>query len=148
MTPHLLRGKLWDQSGHSGHDPENMYYLDIDNEEYAVKPMNCPGHNLIYNSKVRSYRELPIRFFELGTVYRQEKAGVLHGLLRVRGFTQDDAHIYCREDQLKDEIKSVIDFVFSISNDFGFKDIQIEFAACSPKILSVNKKIGITRPRY
>ncbi len=128
MTPHLLRGKLWDQSGHSGHYRENMYYLDIDNEEYAVKPMNCPGHNLIYNSKVRSYRELPIRFFELGTVYRQEKAGVLHGLLRVRGFTQDDAHIYCREDQLKDEIKSVIDFVFSISNDFGFKDIQIELS--------------------
>ncbi len=139
MTPHLLRGKLWDQSGHSGHYKENMYYLDIDNEEYAVKPMNCPGHNLIYNSKVRSYRELPIRFFELGTVYRQEKAGVLHGLLRVRGFTQDDAHIYCREDQLKDEIKSVIDFVFSISNDFGFKDIEIELSTQPEKFIGDQK---------
>lgn len=139
MTPHLLRGKLWDQSGHSGHYRENMYYLDIDNEEYAVKPMNCPGHNLIYNSKVRSYRELPIRFFELGTVYRQEKAGVLHGLLRVRGFTQDDAHIYCREDQLKDEIKNVIDFVFSISNDFGFKDIAIELSTQPEKFIGEQK---------
>ena len=139
MTPHLLKGKLWDQSGHSGHYKENMYYLDIDNEEYAIKPMNCPGHNLIYNSKIRSYRELPIRFFELGTVYRQEKAGVLHGLLRVRGFTQDDAHIYCREDQLKDEIKTVIDFVFSISNDFGFKDIEIELSTQPEKFIGEQK---------
>ncbi|MCA9393525.1 MAG: threonine--tRNA ligase [Candidatus Omnitrophica bacterium] len=139
MTPHLLRGKLWDQSGHSGHYRENMYYLDIDDEEYAVKPMNCPGHNLLYNSKRRSYRELPIRFFELGTVYRQEKAGVLHGLLRVRGFTQDDAHIYCREEQLKDEIKSVIDFVYSISHDFGFKDIEVELSTQPEKFIGEQK---------
>lgn len=135
ITPHMLRGKLWDQSGHSGHYRENMYYLDIDEEEYAVKPMNCPGHNLIYNSKRRSYRELPIRYFELGTVYRQEKAGVLHGLLRVRGFTQDDGHIYCREAQLKDEIKNVIDFVYSISRDFGFDDIEVELSTQPEKFI-------------
>ena len=128
MTPHLLKGKLWEKSGHAGHYRDNMYYLQVDEEEYAVKPMNCPGHNLIYNSTLRSYRDLPIRFFELGTVYRQEKAGVLHGLLRVRGFTQDDAHIYCRPDQLKDEIKAVIDFVFQVAKDFQFKDLEIELS--------------------
>lgn len=127
-TPHLLKGKLWDISGHSDHYKENMYYLKVDDEDYAVKPMNCPGHNLIYKSKLRSYRDLPVRFFELGTVYRQEKAGVLHGLLRVRGFTQDDAHIYCREDQIKSEVMDVIDFVFQVMNDFGFKDINIELS--------------------
>ena len=87
-TPNILKGKLWEISGHAGHYKENMYYFKVDNEDYAVKPMNCPGHILIFQSKVRSYRDLPIRYFELGTVYRQEKAGVLHGLLRVRGFTQ------------------------------------------------------------
>ncbi|MCA9398290.1 MAG: threonine--tRNA ligase [Candidatus Omnitrophica bacterium] len=126
MTPHILKGKLWDQSGHSGHYRQNMYYLEIDGEEYAVKPMNCPGHMLIFNSKKRSYRELPIRFFELGTVYRQEKAGVLHGLLRVRGFTQDDAHIFCRQNQLKGEVIGVIEFMFDIMKDFGFHDLKIE----------------------
>ena len=94
MTPHILKGKLWEVSGHAEHYRDNMYYFKVDDEDYAVKPMNCPGHMLIYKSQTRSYRDLPIRYFELGTVYRQEKAGVLHGLLRVRGFTQDDAHIF------------------------------------------------------
>jgi len=128
ITPHILKGKLWEISGHMDHYRDNMYFFNVDDDEYAVKPMNCPGHNLIYNSRLRSYRDLPIRFFELGSVYRQEKAGVLHGLLRVRGFTQDDAHIYCREDQVKDEIKGVIDFVFNMMSDFGFKNITIELS--------------------
>jgi len=87
-----------------------MYIFDVEGAEYAVKPMNCPAHMLVYKAKTRSYRDLPLRFFELGSVYRREKSGVLHGLLRVRGFTQDDAHIFCLPEQLKDEIESVIDF--------------------------------------
>lgn len=133
MTPNILKGKLWDQSGHSGYYRENMYYFTIDEQEYAVKPMNCPGHMLIYKSKLHSYREFPIRYFELGTVYRQEKAGVLHGLLRVRGFTQDDAHIFCTPAQLKDEIKGVLDFVFSTMNDFGFSSWDIEISTMPEK---------------
>ncbi len=128
MTPNILKGKLWDISGHSGHYKENMYYFKVDDEDYAVKPMNCPGHILIYQSQIRSYRDLPIRYFELGTVYRQEKVGVLHGLLRVRGFTQDDAHIFCRADQIKEEVVRVIDFVFEVMNDFGFHDLHIELS--------------------
>ncbi len=127
-TPNILKGKLWEISGHAGHYKENMYYFKVDNEDYAVKPMNCPGHILIFQSKVRSYRDLPIRYFELGTVYRQEKAGVLHGLLRVRGFTQDDAHIFCRPDQIKEEVIKVLDFVFEIMKDFGFHDLEIELS--------------------
>ena len=127
-TPNILKGKLWDISGHSGHYKENMYYFKVDEEEYAVKPMNCPGHILIYKSQTRSYRELPIRYFELGTVYRQEKAGVLHGLLRVRGFTQDDAHIFLKPDQIKKEVMDVIDFVFKVMHDFGFYDLHIELS--------------------
>ena len=126
MTPPILKGKLWEQSGHAEHYRENMYYFKVDQEEYAVKPMNCPGHMLIYKSRIRSYRDLPIRFFELGTVCRQEKAGVLHGLLRVRSFTQDDAHIFCRPDQIQQEVMNVIDFVFAVMKDFGFNDLDIE----------------------
>jgi threonyl-tRNA synthetase len=131
-TPNILKGKLWDISGHSSHYKENMYYFKVDNEDYVVKPMNCPGHILIYQSKVRSYRDLPIRYFELGTVYRQEKAGVLHGLLRVRGFTQDDAHLFCRPDQIKDEVTKVLEFVFELMNDFGFHDLNIELSTQPP----------------
>lgn len=140
MTPHLLKGKLWEQSGHAENYRPNMYFLKVDDEEYAVKPMNCPGHILIYKSRTRSYRDLPVRFFELGTVYRQEKAGVLHGLLRVRGFTQDDAHIFCREDQIKDEVKKVIDFVFDVMRDFGFKDIEIELSTRPEKYMGALEK--------
>ena len=128
MTPNILKGKLWEVSGHAGHYKENMYYFKVDDEDYAVKPMNCPGHILIYKSQLRSYRDLPIRYFELGTVYRQEKVGVLHGLLRVRGFTQDDAHLFIRPDQIKQEVIKVIDFVFETMNDFGFHDLHIELS--------------------
>jgi len=128
VTPNILKGKLWDISGHSQNYRENMYYFKVDDEDYAVKPMNCPGHILIYKSQTRSYRDLPIRYFELGTVYRQEKAGVLHGLLRVRGFTQDDAHIFLRPEQIKNEVIDVIDFVFDTMNDFGFHDLHIELS--------------------
>jgi len=127
-TPNILKGKLWEISGHAEHYKENMYYFKVDEEDYVVKPMNCPGHILIYQSHIRSYRDLPIRYFELGTVYRQEKAGVLHGLLRVRGFTQDDAHIFMRPDQIKNEVMDVIDFVFAVMNDFGFHDLHIELS--------------------
>ncbi len=127
-TPHMLKGKLWEVSGHADHYRDNMYYFKVDDEDYAVKPMNCPAHIMIYKSQTRSYRDLPVRYFELGTVYRQEKAGVLHGLLRVRGFTQDDAHIFLRSDQVKEEVMAVIDFVFSVMNDFGFHDLHIELS--------------------
>jgi threonyl-tRNA synthetase len=135
VTPNILKGKLWEISGHAENYRENMYYFKVDDEDYVVKPMNCPGHILIYKSQTRSYRDLPIRYFELGTVYRQEKAGVLHGLLRVRGFTQDDAHLFLRPDQIKDEIIKVIDFVFEVMNDFGFKDLHIELSTRPEKFM-------------
>ncbi|MBI5149903.1 MAG: threonine--tRNA ligase [Candidatus Omnitrophica bacterium] len=128
MTPHMLKSKLWEISGHAEHYRDLMYFFKVGDEEFAVKPMNCPGHILIYNSKIRSYRDLPVRFFELGTVYRQEKAGVLHGLLRVRGFTQDDAHIFCQQDQVKFEVEGVIDFTFAVMKDFGFENLNIELS--------------------
>jgi len=135
MTPHILKGKLWDISGHAENYRENMYYFKVDEEDYAVKPMNCPGHILIYKSQTRSYRDLPVRYFELGTVYRKEKAGVLHGLLRVRGFTQDDAHIFLRPEQIKNEVIDVIDFVFDTMNDFGFHDLHIELSTRPEKFM-------------
>ncbi|MBI5399447.1 threonine--tRNA ligase [Candidatus Saganbacteria bacterium] len=119
--PHLAKVDLWNTSGHTNYYRENMYFMEIDKQEYVVKPMNCPGHILIYNRKPVSYRELPIRFFEMGTVYRYEKSGVLHGLLRVRGFTQDDAHIFCRLDQLETEILSVLEFIEYTMKTFGFE---------------------------
>ncbi|MFH0886955.1 MAG: threonine--tRNA ligase [bacterium] len=119
--PHLASINLFKTSGHTEYYSENMYFLDIDKQKYVVKPMNCPGHILIFKRKKRSYRDLPIRYFELGTVYRYERSGVLHGLLRVRGFTQDDAHIFCRADQLQDEISKVMDFVFDMMKTFGFE---------------------------
>jgi len=99
--------------------------IEVDNVPYLVKPMNCPGHILIYKSRTRSYKELPLRFFELGTVYRYERSGVLHGLLRVRGFTQDDAHIFCTEDQLEDEIIGVLNFALFMMKTFGFENYEI-----------------------
>lgn len=135
MTPNFLRGKLWEISGHADHYRENMYYFKIDGEEYAVKPMNCPGHMLVYKSRLHSYRELPIKLFELGTVYRYEKAGVLHGLLRVRGFTQDDGHIFCRRDQVQQEIEKVLDLAFELLSAFGFKDYEIELSTQPEKFI-------------
>ena len=128
ITPHIMQAELWKTSGHYDYYKENMYTLKIEDKEFVLKPMNCPGHILIYKSKTRSYKDLPIRFFELGTVYRHEKAGALHGLLRVRGFTQDDAHIFCLQEQLRGEIKSIIDFVFDTMKVFGFNDMGIELS--------------------
>lgn len=128
ITPHIMQAQLWQTSGHYEYYKDNMYTLKVDEREFVLKPMNCPGHILIYKSKGHSYKELPIRLFELGTVYRHEKAGVLHGLLRVRGFTQDDAHIFCLPEQLDAEIKSIIDFVFDTMKVFGFSDVRIELS--------------------
>ncbi|SDN45946.1 threonyl-tRNA synthetase [Desulfonauticus submarinus] len=119
--PRLLRQELWKRSGHYDNYRENMYFTEIDGQVYGLKPMNCLSHMLIYKSKLRSYRDLPIRYFELGTVNRHEKSGVLHGLLRVRQFTQDDAHIICRPDQLQEEIVGVLKFVHDVMSIFGFE---------------------------
>jgi len=125
-SPHIARAHLWETSEHLNFYKENMYSpMDIDGTDYIVKPMNCPFHIKIYNSRLRSYRELPFRWAELGTVYRYEKTGVLHGLLRVRGFTQDDAHIFCRSDQLPEEISKALDFTIFILRSFGFEEYQI-----------------------
>ena len=121
IGPHLLRLDLWKQSGHFENYRDKMYFTKVEDTEYGIKPMNCLAHMLIFKSQIRSYRDLPIRYFELGTVYRHEKSGELHGLLRVRGFTQDDAHILCRPDQLNDEISSIIEFVDDVMRIFGFE---------------------------
>ncbi|WP_068669350.1 threonine--tRNA ligase [Thermosulfurimonas dismutans] len=125
-TPHIALRDLWKISGHLDFYAENMFApMEIDERAYQLKPMNCPFHILIYQSRKRSYREFPIRYCELGTVYRYERSGVLHGLLRVRGFTQDDAHIFCREDQLEEELYKVLDLVVHFLSVFGFKEYQI-----------------------
>jgi threonyl-tRNA synthetase len=119
--PSLLRGRLWEISGHMDNYKENMYFSEVDNQLYGIKPMNCLSHIQIYKAKVRSYRDLPLRYFELGSVIRHEKSGVLHGLLRVRQFTQDDAHIFCRPDQIVEEVTSVINLVDKVMAIFGFE---------------------------
>jgi threonyl-tRNA synthetase len=121
MGPQILRTELWKTSGHFDNYRENMYFTEVDEQGYGIKPMNCLAHMLIYKSKLRSYRDLPLRYFELGTVHRHEKSGVLHGLLRVRGFTQDDAHILCTPEQLDGEIKGVLNFVREVMAIFGFE---------------------------
>jgi len=124
-TPHIGRAQLWETSGHLGYYRENMYSpIDIEGQQYYLKPMNCPFHIHIYKSTIRSYRDLPIRYAERGTVYRYERSGVLHGLLRVRGFTQDDAHHFCRPDQMPAEIDFVLNFSLHILRAFGFTDFQ------------------------
>jgi len=119
--PQILKLDLWKKSGHWDNYRENMYFTEIENQQYGLKPMNCLAHMMIYKSKIRSYRDLPIRYFELGTVHRHEKTGVLHGLFRVREFTQDDAHIICTPEQLKNEIKEIIDFIREVMQIFDFK---------------------------
>jgi threonyl-tRNA synthetase len=121
MGPQILKVDLWKKSGHYEHYRENMYFTEIDEQTYGIKPMNCLAHMLIYKSKIRSYRDLPLRYFELGTVHRHEKTGVLHGLLRVRQFTQDDAHILCTPQQLNSEIRAIADFVHYAMGIFGFE---------------------------
>ncbi len=126
FTPHIARLDLWKQSGHWDFYRDSMYApMEIDAVEYELKPMNCPFHIAMYRSKLRSYRELPLRWAELGTVYRYERSGVLHGLMRVRGFTQDDAHIFCRPDQLEEEIQRTLAFTLFILRSFGFADYDI-----------------------
>jgi threonyl-tRNA synthetase len=129
FTPHIGKSWLWETSGHLGFYKDNMYSpMQIDNQDYIIKPMNCPFHILIYQTRGHSYRELPLRWAELGTVYRYERSGVLHGLLRVRGFTQDDAHIICTPDQMEAEILEVLRFSLSLWKAFGFKDIKAYLA--------------------
>jgi threonyl-tRNA synthetase len=134
FTPHLANANLFETSGHLEFYKDGMYPpMELDNGTYYPKPMNCPMHCLIYRSRSRSYRELPLRLFELGTVYRYERAGTLHGLLRIRGFTQDDAHIYCTEEQLADEIASLLDFVMSVLRAFGFTEFTANLSTRNPE---------------
>ena len=119
-TPIMLREELWHRSGHWDHYKDNMYFSEIENQRYAVKPMNCPGGILMYQRKIHSYRDLPIRMGELGLVHRHELSGTLHGLMRVRSFTQDDAHIFMRPDQVEAEIIGVIDLIDYVYKIFGF----------------------------
>jgi len=127
MGPQILKVDLWKKSGHFDHYRENMYFTEIEDQGYGIKPMNCLSHMLIYKSKIRSYRDLPLRYFELGTVHRHEKTGVLHGLTRVRQFTQDDAHILCTPEQLNSEITGIADFVSYAMKIFGF-DYDVELS--------------------
>ena len=134
FTPHVTKAKLYETSGHLDWYADGMYPpMVMDNGTYYLKPMNCPMHCLIFQSRQRSYRELPLRMFELGTVYRYERAGVLHGLLRIRGFTQDDAHIFCTEEQAESEIARALGFVLSVLRAFGFNDFQAHLSTRDPK---------------
>ncbi|HEY5423396.1 MAG TPA: threonine--tRNA ligase [Ilumatobacteraceae bacterium] len=138
FTPHLTNGQLFQTSGHLDFYKEGMYPpMEMDNGTYYMKPMNCPMHCLVFRSRQRSYRELPLRIYELGTVYRYERAGTLHGLMRIRGFTQDDSHIFCTEDQAQDEIASLLDFVMSVLRAFGFNDFTANLSTKDP-----NKYVG------
>jgi len=132
-TPHIMRLDLWKTSGHTGYYQDSMFGpIEVEKALYQLKPMNCPGHILIYKSKLRSYRDLPVRFGELGTVYRYERSGVLHGLLRVRGFTQDDAHIFCMPSQIESEVEACVDFAFAVMKNFGFDKFEIELSDWDP----------------
>ena len=134
FTPHIMRLDLWKTCGHANFYRENMFGpVEVEKADYQLKPMNCPGHILIYKSKLRSYRDLPVRLAELGTVYRYERSGVLHGLLRVRGFTQDDAHIFCMPDQIEAEVEACVDFAFAVMKNFGFDKYEVELSDWDPK---------------
>lgn len=134
-SPHIAKSDLFRVSGHTEFYRENMYFFTIDDQEFVLKPMNCPYHVLIYRSQTRSYKDLPLRFFEMGTVYRYERSGVLHGLLRVRGFTQDDAHIFCRPDQLLDELEGVLDLVIYMLETFGFREFDVRLSTQPEKFI-------------
>jgi threonyl-tRNA synthetase len=128
-TPHVMRRDLWKVSGHAGHYAENMFSaMELDDAEYQLKPMNCPGHILIYQSRQRSYRDLPVRLGELGTVYRYERSGTMHGLMRVRGFTQDDAHIFCTPEQVEDEMVNCLEFAVDVLRTYGFTQYDAELS--------------------
>jgi threonyl-tRNA synthetase len=133
-TPHVMRTELWKVSGHEGFYAQNMFTpMELDDADYRLKPMNCPGHILIYKNSPKSYRDLPVRLAELGNVYRYERSGTMHGLLRVRGFTQDDAHIFCTPEQIEDEVVACIDFAQSVLKTFGFSDFKVELSTWDPK---------------
>lgn len=134
-TPHIMDERLWERSGHLDYYRDYIYPVNKENQQFILKPMNCPGHILIYKSKLRSWRHLPLRLFELGTVYRYEKSGVLHGLLRVRGFTQDDAHIFCRKEDTYYEIKNILDFIVEALGKFGFTNFQAELSTRPEKFI-------------
>ena len=128
-TPHIMKLDLWKTSGHTGFYRENMFGpVEVEKTDYQLKPMNCPGHILIYKARMKSYRDLPVRLAELGTVYRYERSGVLHGLLRVRGFTQDDAHIFCMPSQIESEVEACLDFAFRVMKTFGFDKFEVELS--------------------
>jgi threonyl-tRNA synthetase len=132
-TPHVARRQLWQTSGHEGYYAQNMFdVMELDDAEYRMKPMNCPFHILIYKDSLKSYRDLPVRLGELGTVYRYERSGVMHGLLRVRGFTQDDAHIFCTPEQVEKEIADCVEFARDVLKDFGFDKFQTELSTWNP----------------
>ena len=134
-TPHIFRTDMWKRSGHLEYYKDYMFLFESEEQAFGIKPMNCPGHILIYQAGLRSYRDLPLRFFELGTVYRNEKSGVLHGLLRVRGFTQDDAHVFLREEQLVGEIEQILTFAFDVLKVFGFTECEIELSTRPEKFI-------------
>ena len=140
-TPHIGRAKLWETSGHLDFYKENMYApMDMDGQDYYLRPMNCPFHILYYNTALRSYRDLPMRIGELGTVYRYERGGVVQGLLRVRGLTQDDAHIFCRPDQVEDEVNGVLDLTFFLLSSFGFTDYEVMLATKPDKAVGEDER--------
>ena len=133
FTPHVARTDLWKTSGHEGYYAQNMFTpMELDDADYRMKPMNCPFHILIYRDSLKSYRDLPVRLGELGTVYRYERSGVMHGLLRVRGFTQDDAHIFCTPEQIEDEVVGCIDFALAVLKTYGFDQYQVELSTWDP----------------
>lgn len=138
-TPHIYKSELWDKSGHSNKYKENMFFIKSKDQKFGVKPMNCPGHVYIYKSKSHSYRELPIRYAEFGTVYRNELSGVLGGLTRVRTITQDDAHIFCREDQIESEVRKMIDLILKVYSDFGLKADAVELSTMPEKHIGDEK---------
>ena len=132
-TPHVVRRQLFNVSGHEGYYSQNMFdFMELDDAEYRLKPMNCPGHILIYADSLKSYRDLPVRLGELGTVYRYERSGVMHGLLRVRGFTQDDSHIFCTPEQIESEVGGCLDFALAVLKVFGFEQFQTELSTWDP----------------
>jgi threonyl-tRNA synthetase len=136
VSPHIANIKLWQTSGHWDFYRENIYSpIEVDNEKYLLKPMNCPFHVKVYKSKIRSYKELPLKYAEFGTVYRYEKSGVLHGLVRVRGFTQDDAHIICTKEQMEKEILELVKLAIKVLKKFGFRKFEIYLATCPKKFI-------------
>ena len=127
-TPLIMNVDLWHKSGHYDNYKENMYFTDVDDREAAIKPMNCPGHCLVYKTKKKSYRNLPVRMAEFGRVHRHERSGATHGLFRVRTFVQDDAHVFCTPDQIHEELQSVLNQIFEVYKQFGFNEIKLELS--------------------